>query len=196
MTGVAAQWCGTTSRDYRHKVEQLWKAEGRQIPEWGARSVLLGDLSPAATFITANYNTPFDVTAFADAARKLLDEVQQEIGWMYETLHRDGKTKGRINYTVWSEVFSCPECVDEVIFMEAALDRKSNRIRDKFHCPNCRALLTKKKLNRLYVSEHDSGIGKTIRTTKRVPVFLNYTANGAKHDKQLDSDDQPFQGAN
>ena len=27
---------------------------------------------------------------------------------MYETLHSDGKTKGRIEYTVWSEVFSCP----------------------------------------------------------------------------------------
>ena len=189
MTGVAAQWCGTTSRDYRHRIEQQWKAEGRQVPEWGARNVLLGDLSPVATFIAANYNTPFDVTAFADAARELLDEVQQEIGWMYETLHKDGKTRGRINYTVWSEVFSCPECVGEVVFMEAAFDRESNRIRDKFHCPSCRTLLTKKKLNRLYVSEHDSGIRKTIRKTKRIPVFINYTANGEKYDKQLDSDD-------
>ena len=64
MTGVAAQWCGTAPEDYRRNLERQWKEESRQAPEWGARRVILGDLSPAATFITANYNIPFDVDAF------------------------------------------------------------------------------------------------------------------------------------
>ena len=123
MTGVAAQWCRTAPVEYRRKLEAEWKAEGRNLPEWGARKVILGDLSPAATFIAAGYNLPFDVNEFAEAAQRVLDEVEDELGWMYETLHTDGKTKGRINYTVWSEVFTCPECGDEVVFLEEALDQ-------------------------------------------------------------------------
>ena len=68
MAGVAAQWCGTAPAAYREELEQRWKAEGRESPEWGARRVILGDLSPAATFIAANYNLPFDVAAFSEAA--------------------------------------------------------------------------------------------------------------------------------
>ena len=128
MTGVAAQWCGTAPSEYRRNLGKHWKKEGRKAPKWGARRVILGDLSPAATFIAANYNLPFNVDAFADAARRLLDEIEEEIGWMYETLHTDGKSKGRINYTVWSEVFSCPECTDEVVFVKEALNKKTLRV--------------------------------------------------------------------
>jgi hypothetical protein len=106
MTGVAAQWCGAATAEYRHKLEQEWREGVLGKPQWGPRCAILGDLSPAATFIAANYNLPFDVGAFEKAAKRILREVDDEIGWMYETLHWDGKTKARINYTVWSEVFS------------------------------------------------------------------------------------------
>ena len=96
MTGVAAQWCGSAPAAYRHEVEMSWKKEGPPTPKWGARRAILNDQSPAATFISANYNIPFDVEAFAKAGKKLLKNVEQKIGWMYETLHADGKTKGRI----------------------------------------------------------------------------------------------------
>ncbi len=56
MTGVAAQWGGTAPADYRKKLEDQWKKEGQGKPAWGARRVILGDLSPAATFIAAGYN--------------------------------------------------------------------------------------------------------------------------------------------
>ena len=91
MTGVAAQWCGTAPDAYRLEVEARWRAEGRELPQWGARRAILGDLSPAATFIAANYNIPFDVAAFSDAAAQLLKNVDDELGWMYETLHTDGE---------------------------------------------------------------------------------------------------------
>ena len=189
MTGLAAQWCGNAPAEYRRKLEQHWQLEAREPPEWGARRVILGDLSPAATFIGANYNMPFDVEAFAAAAQKLLDDVSDEVGWMYQTLHTDGKTKGRINYTVWSEVFSCPECAGEIVFIEEALDRKSQRIRNEFSCPTCRTLLTKRRLDRLYVSEYDPATQQTVNTTKRVPVFINYTVGGITYEKPPRSDD-------
>ena len=189
MTGVAAQWCGTAPPAYRRTLEQRWQADERNPPTWGARRVVLGDLSPAATFIAANYNIPFDVSVFSAAAAQILKEVAAELSWMYETTHSDRETRGRINYTVWSEMFSCPECFVEFPFIAEALDPKSGRIKSEFPCPECRAVLTKKKLNRLRVSEYDPEIDKTITTTKRIPVFINYTVNRKRYQKKLDSDD-------
>ncbi|MCY4388233.1 MAG: DNA methyltransferase [Desulfurellaceae bacterium] len=189
MTGVAAQWCGTAPLEFRQEIEQRWKEEGRELPEWGARRVILGDLSPAATFIAANYNLPFDVATFSEAAGHLLKEIDAEIGWMYETLHADEKTKGRINYTVWSEVFSCPECAGEIVFARDVPDKVTQRIEASFLCPGCGTVVNKRRLDRLYASEYDPGIGKIVKTPKRVPVLISYTVGKNKYEKELDSDD-------
>jgi hypothetical protein len=189
MTGVAAQWCGTATTSYRHELELAWKKEGRAAPQWGARRAVLNDLSPVATFISANYNIPFDTDAFSEAGRQLLRAVEQEIGWMYETLHTDGRTKGRIDYTVWSEVFSCPECTGEVNFLAEALDQNSKRVRDAFPCPHCNAELTKKKLERLYVTKIDSVTGNTLQTPKRVPSLISYRVGKTRYEKRPDAND-------
>ena len=189
MTGVAAQWCGTAPSSYRFELEQAWKKEGRAAPKWGARRAVLNDLSPAATFIGANYNIPFDVDAFAKAGKQLLKDLEQDIGWMYETLHSDGKTQGRIDYTVWSEVFSCPECAGEVNFLDEALDEETKRVKDEFPCPHCNAGLTKKKLERLYVSRLDCATGNTLQVPKRVPSLIAYRVGKNRYEKKPDTDD-------
>ncbi len=189
MTGVAAQWCGTAPEEYRRKLEDEWKKEGRDLPAWGARRAVLGDLSPAATFIAANYNIPFDVEEFAAAARKLLDDVEKEVGWMYETLHTDGKTKGRINYTVWSEVFSCPECAGEVVFGKEAVDARTKKVKKEFPCPECGAALTKRRLVRKSSAHWDEALGRTIDEAKRVPVLIDYLASAGRYEKEPDEED-------
>ena len=189
MTGVAAQWCGTAPPKYRQKLEAEWKAEGRDPPEWGVRRVVLGDLSPAATFIAANYNIPFDVDEFAEAAKKLLDDVEKEVGWMYETLHTDGQTKGRINYTVWSEVFACPECGGEVVFGREAVDAVSKRVKKEFPCPECGATLTKRRLNKVWSTRYDTTLGRSVRGFKRTPTLIEYIVTNKKHHKKLDQAD-------
>ena len=188
MTGVAAQCCETPPRSYRSEIETRWQKHGWPAPEWGPRHTILGDLSPAATFIAANYTTPFDVDAFAHAARRLLDDVEAEVGWMYDTRHADGET-GRINYTVWSEVFSCPECAGEVVFLREALDQETMRVRTAFPCPSCRAALSRKRLERLYGSRYDAALGGTIRTPKRIPVLINYSVGKMRYTKPCDDDD-------
>ena len=189
MTGVAAQWCSAAPATYREALEERWKAEGRESPNWGARRVILGDLSPAATFIAANYNLSFDVGAFSKAAGRLLAEVETESGWMYETLHTDGKTKGRINYTVWSEVFSCPECAGEVVFLDEALDEQTKRVRTDFPCPSCDASLSKQRLKRLRISRYDQGVDQIIKVPKRVPIIINYSIGKDRYEKKLDAQD-------
>ena len=189
MTGVAAQWCGTAPASYRHQLEMEWKKAGMPAPKWGARRSVLNDLSPAATFIGANYNLPFDVDAFAKAGKQLLAEVEHELRWMYETLHSDGITKGRIEYTVWSEVFACPECAGEIVFLDEALDEETKRVRDAFPCPSCGAQLTKRKLERLYIQQIDPATGEIVPAPKRVATEIAYKIGKTRLTKKPDKND-------
>ena len=190
MTGVAAQWCGTAPESWRKSLEALWSGEGFGKPRWGARYAILNDLSPAAGFIAANYTLPFDVVAFADAGRALLDEVEEELGWMYETLHSDGKTRGRIDYTVWSEVFSCPECASEIVFLEEALDRASGRVSDVFACPDCDSLLNKNNLERVFQSDMDADTGQLWKHVTFRPALIRYKVDGRRFTKTPDAGDR------
>ncbi|CQR72613.1 DNA methylase [Sporomusa ovata DSM 2662] len=189
MTGVAAQWCGCAPDEYRRTIEANFVKQGLEMPEWGARHALLNDLSPAATFIAANYNLPFDATEFAKAAKQILAEVELEIGWMYETKHTDGKSVGRIEYTVWSEVFTCPDCAGEIVFLDAALDEKTQRVQETFPCPNCGSSLMKKSLERKYETFFDRALDKTLNAPKRKPVIIVYTINGRRNEKKPDKED-------
>src|ERR1017187_2850202 len=130
MAGVAAQFCGVPDSDFKKEIEEELRSEGDPLPSWGARRAILGDLSPAATFISANYNTQFDTAAFQSEAHRILSELKAELGWMYETNHAGGIHRGSINYTVWSEVFSCADCGGEVTFVEEALDPQTKRVKE------------------------------------------------------------------
>lgn len=189
MTGIAAQWCGSAPQEYRVELEQRWLEEGHTAPQWGLRHCILNDLSPAATFIAANYNTLFDVGVFSQAANKLLSDVEQEIGWMYETLHQDGSTRGRIEYTVWSEVFTCPDCAGEVVFLDEALDEESKKVADEFSCPTCASQLTKRNLERRFETVSDKKLSETWKHVTFKPVLISYKIGKNRYEKTPDSMD-------
>lgn len=199
MTGVAAQMCGDKaaveslgvtkkSPEQQYKVQNDGIILERQLDDkgktvWkpfsklGARKAVLNDLSPAATFIAYNYNAPVDVQAFEREAKRILAEVEKECGWMYETLHTDEETKCKINYTVWSDVFICPECTGDVVFWEAAVDKKAGKVNDKFPCPHCHVELTKRNMDRAWINKYDSALKDTVKQAKQVPVLINYSMN-------------------
>lgn len=217
MTGVAAQLCGdrdaVLSLGYqvredgtilREEEDENGKKQVRPFSKLGARKAVLNDLSPAATFIAYNYNTPVDVKAFEREAKRILKEVEDECGWMYETTHREGgmTQKGKINYTVWSDVFVCFGCAQEVVFWEAAVDKEAGQVRDEFPCPHCGAMLTKRNMERAWVTKQEArGWGntnwgefswdspETIRQSKQVPVLINYSVGKKRHEKMPDADD-------
>ncbi|WP_430389825.1 DNA methyltransferase [Blastomonas fulva] len=189
MTGVAAQWCGIAPATYRHKLELEWKKAGSFTPKWGTRRVVLNDLSPAATFIGANYNIPFSVDIFAKAGKQLLRDVEREIGWMYETLHSDGKTKGRIQYTVWSESLSCTSCAGEVVFTSAALDEETQRVAKSITCPHCGAEATKEKMDLVFESFIDPSTGSISERPKRTPAIIVYKVGSTIYSKAPDKAD-------
>jgi predicted RNA methylase len=197
MTGIASQLCGNReeieSLGYRvdsdgaisqSEMGEDGKSAWKPFSRLGARLAVLNDLSPAATFIAYNYNVPVDVNAFAHEGQKVLNEVDNECGWMYETVTADGTSKARMNYTVWSEVFSCPECSAEIVFSEHAYDEDTQTMKDDFPCPSCGVELTKSRLTLLYETHFDPGIQNTVRTPKRIPVLINYSVGKSKHEKK------------
>jgi 16S rRNA G966 N2-methylase RsmD len=189
MTGVAAQWCGTASAAYRHQIEMEWKKAGLPAPKWGARRTILNDLSPAATFIGANYNLPLDVDSFARAGEQLLADVEREIGWMYETLHLDGKQKARIDYTVWSETLGCQSCGGEVVFTSAAMDDETQKVSKKITCHHCGAEATKEQMDLVFESFIDPANNDVNKRPKRVPVSIAYSIGRQKFNKEPDERD-------
>jgi DNA modification methylase len=189
MTGVAALWCGSSQEAFRNEVEAQFDKQGMGKPKWGARRAVLNDLSPAATFIAANYNMPFDVQEFASAGKRMLKELKDEIGWMYETRHSDGESAGQIQYTVWSEVFTCPNCAGEVVFLDEALDTDTKRVRDAFPCPHCEANLTKDSLERVFETRTDPAHGRPWKRVKFRPSLIVYEVAGKRYEKQPDAAD-------
>jgi DNA modification methylase/predicted RNA-binding Zn-ribbon protein involved in translation (DUF1610 family) len=156
----------------------------------GKRLAILCDLSPAATFIAHNYVHPASPGLLKATMNEIISAVDQRLGWMYETIHPDTKEKGRIEFTVWSDVFSCPECGGEINYYSA---RRSNVESEDagaaLACPSCGADLGRRELERLYSSEHDSLTGQIVRRIRRVPVLIQYTFRGARHTKQPDEAD-------
>ena len=196
MTGVAAQMCGNPEADLEFKL-QLEK----EMPyiKWGSRKAILNDLSPAATFIAHNYNTPVDVEEFEKEANRILDECEKELGWMYETNHVDengkqiydmaGPVKGKINYTVWSDVFICPNCNNEIVFWEEAIDKVTKKVKKTFECLNCKMELKSTDCDRATELIFDDGLGKTITLAKQIPVMINYFVGNKRFEKKLDDND-------
>lgn len=201
MTGIAALLCAdrvaVQALGYKvdadgsiySKDEEDEKAEWKLFSKLGSRRAILNDLSPAASFIASCYNAPIDSEYFDEEAREILMAAESECGWMYETLHVDGLSRGKINYTVWSEVFACPECAGEVVFWNVAVDKEGGQVRDEFRCPHCAADLSKRSMERTWTSKFDAATKEAIKQIKQVPVLINYTLGGSRFEKFPDSFD-------
>lgn len=188
MVGVAASACGNPDSETKRNIEDEFKKLG-QKPIWGKRNSICGDLSPYASFIAYNYNIPVNPKWFEYEASKIIDEVEKEYGWMYETTHTDGR-KGIISFVVWSDVFVCPNCGNEIVYYNEGIDNDTKSIREEFNCPHCGATLTKKSMDRCKVSIYDKTIKDVITQTKTVPVLIKYTtSDGKRHEKFPDDKD-------
>ncbi len=194
MTGVAARLCGDrsaiTSLGYPLTADGCIMDEDKQvISRSGDRVPVLNDLSPAATLIAAGYNVTTDSKGFARVAKKLLDKFNRKYGWMYET--RDPKTGAicPIDFTIWSEVFSCPHCAGELEFWDLAYDEESGTFADQPICPHCSAEVSKRDLDRRTTTYYDKAVKATRTRQVLRPVEIRYQHQGTKKRKKPDKDD-------
>lgn len=134
------------------------------------RKAIAIDRSPAATFITKNYCTPVDVLELQKAFEELGRKVKSEIDWLYETRCDRCGGKATTAYTVYSQVFQCPRCMEKVPLFDCVevdsetVKGKPKKIRV---CPHC----------------HKRGKDEEIHTRDEkfgsVPVLVSYICKNA-----------------
>ena len=95
-------------------------------------------------------------------------------------------SEGRIDYTVWSELFTCPDCAGEVVFLEEAMDMETKRVMMDFPCPHCTAEITKQKMSRCMEAYYDALLHETRERPKRKPVQIHYRLGKTKYFKAPD----------
>ncbi len=136
------------------------------------RSAIAIDRSPAATFITKNYCTPVDVTALRSAFEELKLKVKPELDRLYETCCDRCGGRATTAYTVYSQVFQCPRCLEKVALfdcVEVEAKTLAGKPKKANACPHC----------------YERGLTEIIRSQSTkfgaVPVLAGYRClNGCK----------------
>lgn len=183
MTGVAAQACGRPTSEQKTKIEREWSDQFLKNPTWGERHAICGDLSPYASMISYNYNTPISPVLLEHEVRRIFQEVKDECKWMYTTFH-EGK-EALINYVVWSDVCTCNNCGKDFVYWNAAISYEDKCIKDEFQCPHCKATQNKKNLQKSLTSSFDSSIGESNLEVRQEPVIIVCTtADGKRIEKK------------
>lgn len=108
----------------------------------GVATILLGrrarlsDIAPAAIHIASNYVTPCNARLFLAAARRIEEEAEAELSRLYETVCDRCGSPATIEYTVWSDVFSCG-CGAEISYWHSAVDLEAGTVRPRLTCGAC-----------------------------------------------------------
>lgn len=169
MTGVAASLCGSKS-----DVQSI----GESASLVGVRHGICSDLAPIASLISASYNLKFNPKEFRRKATEILKQVESELGWMYKFNIKGHEATA--NYTIWSDVFICPHCGQEINLWNESVSLEENIIRDSFPCPHCGATCSKKTMDKAWVTEFDPIINDVVTINKKVPVRVNYSSHGSR----------------
>jgi len=136
------------------------------------RKAIAIDRSPAATFITKNYCTPVNIGRLELTFEDLKHKIKPEIDWLYETRCDRCGGKATTAYTVYSQVFQCPRCLEKITLFDCvAVEGKTGKgkLKKIYACPHC----------------HARGIVEEISTRSErfgsLPVLVNYLCeNGCK----------------
>ncbi len=150
-------------------------------------AVILADLSPEATFISSRMMTLTDAGVAQKEHKRILKTLRESTSCFYEV--PDGRIIGRINYTVWSDVFLCPECSNELVFWDIAVDQDTGNIRDSQTCTKCGATLSKRSLTPIFETYYDEFLQKSARRIREVPVLINYTVGSKRRNRAPSAED-------
>jgi DNA modification methylase len=165
MAGVAAGYCADNKIAKTHEGES------------GARHVILCDLSPAATFIASVYLNPPEADGFFVAAGRLLARADEDVGVLWTT--KSGNAIAKIEFELWTEVFSCPLCQEAVASESVVKATEDIGTAKEFACPHCGGLVSKapsknskaSRLLRRLQTRYDTALGKTIQYVPRASLF-------------------------
>jgi predicted RNA-binding Zn-ribbon protein involved in translation (DUF1610 family) len=185
MTGVA---CAMASDPHYASDLLLMSADRCNI---GKRNCVLSDISVAASLIAAGYNSPRQAQTAVAYAEKILDDLEDSLGWAYKTQHTTGvENYGRINYVVWSDVIICPNCGKELIYYNIGIDSETgHKIGRRIRCDGCGCERNTQEFARAESLYYDEALKRNVKTVKEVPVLINYSFGEKKYEKKPDDED-------
>ncbi|MFH1737548.1 MAG: DNA methylase, partial [bacterium] len=194
MTGVAARLCADPKEvqalGYRIRDDgTILNEQGQPFSKLGARYAAISDLSAIATFVSYGYTMPVNISLFEEEIKRVIGQIQTDLGWMFETTHTNGRTNGTINYTVFSDIFICPECGAEIVFWDQAVDHDKAEMRNQMTCSACSTLVSKRNAEHAWKTEYDPAIKTTVKQAKQVPVLIDYDVGNKRFTKRPDKND-------
>jgi DNA modification methylase len=140
------------------------------------RKPILIDLSPAATFIAANFLTPVDEKNYLRAIKTILTVTHDDEMMLYGTHCRTCGKLVPMEYMVWSYGLICEFCHKEFVLWDVARDEREDiresKIKSEFDCPHCNKHLQKRKLRRTKLYPVQTGYrccNSGLRESKDIP---------------------------
>ena len=137
---------------------------------------ILIDLSTIAGFVSWVNTSTFPYTEALLALNKIIDEVEKELAYLYQTRDEKGNL-GVLNYAVWSDVFTCPDCDFEFPFFPHGVEHLNKKVktRKSFPCPNCNVDLNVRSVNRVITVED---------IKKKELVWINAKSGSRNQDRE------------
>jgi ribosomal protein S27AE len=107
------------------------------------RRVVLNDLSHGAVHLASNVALEIDVRALRDGADRVMRAIAGPYARWYSTTGRDGGP-ARIEWTLWSASFECPNCGEESVLWDHAVDREAGTVTGTWPCGRCGEAVNKR----------------------------------------------------
>jgi DNA modification methylase len=188
MTGVACQNLELPDPSTKFEIESEFRAQGLNQPIWGKRNCINSDLSPFASLISYDYNTPIETESFLEECNDIIQKLKDSCSNLYRTKH-EKNLYGFINYGVWSDILVCPNCASDINYWDLAMSHEKKQILDEFTCPGCSSSLQKKDCENLFENYFDKINNTVSKIKKMIPVLYVYTCNGKRYFKRPDIED-------
>lgn len=130
------------------------------------RNAILFDLSPAAAFISNFYNSHVDPDELQAAGERLLVDLKRLMDPYYTISEAGGRNPCVIESVVWSTVFTCPACGEQVAFWDI------KELEDGYQCPSCKAVSRRGEFAYVRESFHDPVLRQTRSRNLKRPVQI------------------------
>lgn len=170
-TGLAALLCENPPTEIRDEAKRL----GLNV-QWGARNAVLYELGALGAFVAKTLTSPPNPKGFSKAVKEILSAVEDSEGWMYSAKSPEGK-EGSIRYTIWSDLFKCPQCRRELTLWDACVSLDPAKIDSRFSCPHCHHQDSLDSVDRLVETTWDDIAKSKNELKKRHAICIHGTSN-------------------
>lgn len=182
-TGLATLLCDKPTEEMK-----IIAANMGMNPEWGPRSAAIYDIGTLGSFVAQTLCSPPDPEVFARAAKELLSQAKNALGWIYAADDPDGN-QGEMRHAIWSDVLVCPCCGVETSYWQAAVRRSPLTLESTFRCPSCKNDNAIDDCERATEVVYDAFLGMQIERKKRLLVRIYGQSDKAKWQRDPTMDD-------